>query len=142
MRIDNLVFNKIGNSLSIMLFSDNGSLQLWDETDFLYKSIPVSLKGLLAKEYLELYIEFSIRDKKLEATLRLDDSNGFFKAENYLFPVDIGDEEIILKINDANLVFKLSFGSFQKLRVEGEVVKINEKDFLKGFTEFVLFLYS
>jgi len=140
MRIDNLVFNKIGNSISVMIFSEDGSLQLLDETDFLYKSIPLSLKGLTAKDYLELYIEIIIKNQKIETVLKLDDKGGFLKVGNKRFPLKIGDGELLITVSEPNLAFKLPFEKFNKISVDGELIKISENNFLKGILEFIEFL--
>ena len=140
MRVDNLVFNKIGNSLSVMVFHREGGLQLYDETDFVYNGYVLDLYGICLKDSLNFYFKV-IKDAELiQCSLNLNENNSSFSINNNKFDIHIKDEFLEIILNDPNLSFKSSFYNFKILKSKGEILEVPEKNFLKGFVEFINFV--
>ncbi|RUM59055.1 MAG: hypothetical protein DSY66_02180 [Persephonella sp.] len=135
-RVDNLVFNKIGNSVSVMVFKEEKGLQIYDETDFKFNSFTFSLIGLTVKNFLDFYFYINTSNRKIDGLLHLSDKNSFLEFGENKFNVIFEDGEIDIKITDTDLIFKLSLGDFKHISFQDEILKIKEENMFKGIVEF------
>ncbi len=137
-RVDNLVFNKIGNSLSVMIFCNDKGLQIWDETDFVFLSSVFSLKGLCVNDFLEFIFEIVYKDKKYQSKLFLSEKVSFLQFEDKKYNVSIEDEKICIDIDEPNILFSLSMKDLKNIYINNGKVEINEKNLFKGIVEFFI----
>ncbi len=135
-RVDNLVFNKIGNSISVMVFKEEKGLQIYDETDFKLNSLTFSLIGLTVKNFLDFYFYINSSNKKIDGLLHLSGKDSFLEFGENRYNVIFEDGEIDIKITNTDLIFKLSLGNFKYISFQNEILKIKEENMFKGIVEF------
>lgn len=135
MELQNLVFNKLGNSFSALLMYKDRTVQLWDDvkTRFFTIShvcssddIPFSI--VLKTEKDVFHINFTDEGVNLDnLTFYLDKEEGFyrvFEEPEYIFKLSMVNTSIIKTEN-----------------IEGKIkVHIPEKDFFKGIYELISFI--
>ena len=137
-RVDNLVFNKIGNSISVMIFSEENGLQIWDKTDFVVLSAVFSLKGVCVKDFIEFIFEIVYNDKSYPSKLYLSDKNSYLQLKNKIYKINIEDEKISIEIEEPNILFNLSMKNLNNITVKNNKAEIGEKNFFHGITEFLI----
>ena len=135
-RVDNLVFNKIGNSISVMIFLEEKGLQIWDETDFVFLSAAFSLEGICVKDYIEFIFMILYRGKKYNSKLFLSEKNCYLQFEDKVYKVFVEDEKIYIEIDKANILFNLSLKGLKNISIRENMAEIGEKNLFKGIVEF------
>jgi hypothetical protein len=149
MSVDNLVFNKLGNSFSVMLSSEGENVQLWD--------------SVILNEKYELHsvstVPFKFNEKNIYFTCILKNKENFhgiyfynhkkisfFVSKNlnpdslhYIKGIDFEfehtDDFFTLKNDNAELIFNLSMKNLQFIKLENGSIYIPEQNFLKGVLE-------
>ncbi len=132
MELQNLVFNKLGNSFSALLMYEKRSAQLWDDVKTRYfvishvcSSEKTPFSVTLKTGTKTFYIHFSSEGFSIEdLSFQLDDKEGFYRM--------FDEPEYIFKLSMTN-------SSFMKVEnIEGKIkVCIPEHDFFKGLYEFI-----
>ena len=135
MELQNLVFNKLGNSFSALLMYEDRTVQLWDDVRTKYFEIKhvcstdeIPFSVILKTEEKSYNISFTKEGFTIkELTFYLDKEEGFFKI-----------------FEEPEYIFKLSMANTSVLRIEnieGKLkVYIPEKDFFKGIFELLSFI--
>lgn len=147
MIVQNLIYNRLGNSISIMLDTGTEIVQLHDEVVFGIGKKKTNVYGLSNLDEGFLKIGLKVEGRDLLVRLYTDDS--------LKLKVEIDSGEIVnLKYSDSsfqffvskddfNLVFKLMKTNFQFLTVkkveDGYVVSLGE-NFLKSLIELLLLI--
>ncbi len=135
MELQNLVFNKLGNSFSALLMYEDRTVQLWDDVRTRYFEI----KHVCSTDEIPFSVVLKIEEKNCnisfikegftikELTFYLDKEEGFYKI-----------------FEEPEYIFKLSMANTSVLRIEnieGKLkVYIPEKDFFKGIFELLSFI--
>ena len=147
MIVQNLIYNRLGNSISIMLDTGTEIVQLHDEVVFGIGNRKVNVYGLSNLDEGFLKIGLKVEGRDLLVRLYTDDS--------LRLKVEIDSGEIVnLKYSDSsfqffvskddfNLVFKLIQTNFKFLTVkkveDGYIVLLGE-NFLKSLIELLLLI--
>ncbi len=147
MIVQNLIYNRLGNSISIMLDTGTEIVQLHDEVVFGIGKRKVNVYGLSNLDEGFLKIGLKVNGKDLLIRLYTDDS--------LRLKVETDSEDIVnLKYSDSsfqffvskddfNLVFKLIQANFKFLTVkkveDGYIVQLGE-NFLKSLIELLLLI--
>ena len=135
MMLQNLVFNRLGNSFSAMVEYEDRTAQIWDDVKFSGGFI-LEITGICTEENGIFSVQFSVNRQ----TFKVFFNSSGFGIEDYSFSV--GDEYFYLETDNPELLFKLSMTDFEYISVEKGneklTVKIPEKNFFKALGEFVL----
>ncbi len=133
--LQNLVFNRLGNSFSAMVEYEDRTAQIWDDVKF-SGSFLLEITGICTEENGIFSVQFSVNRQ----TFKVFFNSSGFGIEDYSFSV--GDEYFYLETDNPELLFKLSMTDFEYISVEKGneklTVKIPEKNFFKALGEFVL----
>ncbi len=133
--LQNLVFNRLGNSFSAMVEYEDRTAQIWDDVKFSDGFI-LEITGICTEENGIFSVQFSVNRQ----TFKVFFNSSGFGIEDYSFSV--GDEYFYLETDNPELLFKLSMTDFEYISVEKGneklTVKIPEKNFFKALGEFVL----
>ncbi len=133
--LQNLVFNRLGNSFSAMVEYEDRTAQIWDDVKFSGGFI-LEITGICTEENGIFSVQFSVNRQ----TFKVFFNSSGFGIEDYSFSV--GDEYFYLETDNPELLFKLSMTDFEYISVEKGneklTVKIPEKNFFKALGEFVL----
>ncbi len=147
MSVENLVFNKLGNSFSVMISSEKENIQLWDSVKidqevelFAISTIPVIF------EKKEIYFSCILKNKEKFYGIYFykNDPISFFITENLddlstIKKIDLEFEHINdffqLKKENAELIFKLSMKNLQNLKIQNGNILLPKENFLRGILE-------
>jgi len=148
-KVDNLVFNRLGNSFSVMISSSNENVQIWDKVKFdsgkeLYavSTIPFSMEAknvyfsCILKIKTQFYGIYFYNSENISffTSSNIDDKKLFLpKKVDYEF--EYNGDFFNLKIENAELIFKLSMSNPNFLKLENGNVFILEENFLKAVSE-------
>ena len=135
MELQNLVFNKLGNSFSALLMYEDRTVQLWDDARTRYFEI----KHVCSTDEIPFSVVLKIEEKSYNISFTKEG----FAVKELTFQLD--KEEGFYKIfEEPEYIFKLSMANTSILKienVEGKVkVHIPEKDFFKGIFELLTFV--
>ncbi len=130
MVLQNLVFNRLGNSFSALLHYENKVVQLWDNV----KNSYFEITHVCTSDEKPFSVSLYIGEKNVDISFHKDG----FLLENFDFL--ISQEGFILKISLPELIFKLSMikPAYMQLKVKEDYIEIiiPEKDFFKAISEF------
>ncbi len=147
MIVQNLIYNRLGNSISIMLDTGTEIVQLHDEVVFGIGKRKVNVYGLSNLDEGFLKIGLKVEGKDLLIHLYTDDSLRL-KAETdseEIVNLKYSDRsfQFFVSKDDFNLVFKLIQANFKFLTVkkveDGYIVQLGE-NFLKSLIELLLLI--
>ncbi|WP_456403049.1 hypothetical protein [Persephonella sp.] len=133
--IQNLIYNRLGNSFSVIISNEEISVQLIDniisETDRFY----VELVSLSTEENLKLNV--AVNNKFFNIQFNSDLSLTVYPYE-YKFIYE--RSFYYFTITDSNTKFKAGFTNFKFITFSDEKIAVPTEPFLKGIGEAVLFL--
>lgn len=148
MIVQNLIYNRLGNSFSLMVDTGDEIVQLHDEINFTINGKQVDIYGVSNLEEKRLKVGIKIDEKSLELLLKKDLdtplSVGFNGIENITLKYSDGFK-FFVPDEDFNLIMKLINRNFNHISYEkkqnGYILTIGEgENFIKGIIELLMFL--
>lgn len=135
MELQNLVFNKLGNSFSALLMYEDRTVQLWDDVKTRYFEI----KHICSTDEIPFSTVLKIEEKIYNIIF----TNEGFAVKELTFQLD-KEEGFYRFFEEPEHIFKLSMANTSILKIEnteGKIkVHIPEKDFFKGIFELLTFV--
>ncbi len=147
MSVENLVFNKLGNSFSVMISSEKENIQLWDSVKinqgielFAISTIPVKYNDK------DIYFSCILKNRQIFCGIYFykGENVSFFISENLdgsfsIKKIDFDFEHVNdffqLKKENTELIFKLSMKNTQFLKIKNENILIPKENFFKAILE-------
>ncbi|NPA53708.1 MAG: hypothetical protein GXO21_03460 [Aquificae bacterium] len=132
MKLQNFIFNRLGNSFSALFLYNEYSIQIWDKV----KTEKFEILNFCLTEENIFSVFISFQSLKIEIQF----TNLGIKVENFSFSPTIGGFKILL--TEPDFIFKLSMISTKYIKIEKKSneeieVFIPQNDFFKGLTEFL-----
>ncbi len=145
MIVQNLIYNRLGNSISLMIDTGTEIVQLHDEVRFSIKGKEVDVFGISNIEKGTVRIGLEIEKETL--IFKIYEKNGIF------LEVENENREILLRYKEGfeyfipndnfNLIMKLLSNKFDFLnssKIENGYTLKTREGFLKGIAELLIFL--
>ncbi len=147
MGVENLVFNRLGNSFSVMLSSEKENVQLWDSVKF-NKGSELFAASTIPKMFDNKHIYFTCILKKEETFYGIyfynrnnvsffinKDLKDFSSIQNFDLEFEYINDYFQLKNENPELLFKLSMKNLQFLKIQNESILIPKENFFKAVLE-------
>ncbi len=132
MIVQNIVFNRLGNSFSAMIEYERETIQIWDDVKFC-NDVSYEIISVCLENDFKVYLKVGTKNAEV-----VFDKTGF-SVKNFHF--DVLEGFFIHKTENPEILFKFSLSEFQFIKTakEGSSLKIfiPEKNFFKGIAEFL-----
>ncbi|WP_029522541.1 hypothetical protein [Persephonella sp. KM09-Lau-8] len=131
MEVKNLVFNRLGNNISILIDYPQFQIQIWDKVKFNINDGYVEIKSIAVDFQDKLNLELVIYRNTGDINLKFSFTDDFLKIndEHTLEPYDEG---YIWKIENPDLLFKIGMNPDLSGFLQGNSIKIHQQDFFKN----------
>ncbi len=131
MVLQNLVFNRMGNSFSALLLYKDQSIQLWDDV----KTQQFEIKHVCTSEDKPFSVIVEIKGKNFSVEFN---DKGFVLKEFFFL---VSSESFFISFSDPEYIFKLSMTQTSFINIKNNQnsidVFIPQQNFFKGLTEFL-----
>ena len=130
MKVQNLIFNRLGNNISILIEYPERNIQIWDHISFKLKGFSFEISSICIDENDSLKIVMEIisgkKDKKVE----------FFFTEKKLFIDQLGtflpvEEGFKGNVQNSEILFKSGMNPDLRSLFSDDQLFIPQKDFFK-----------
>ncbi len=129
MLLQNLVFNRLGNSFSALLYYNTNNIQLWDDV----KTDTFEIKDICSSQN-SFTVFLSIKDKIYEIVF---DDRGFSLGNKKFF---VEDEGFSKEVKDTEEIFKISMANLHYIKTKKNndiKIFIPQHNFFKGVAEYI-----
>ena len=131
MEVKNLIFNRLGNNISILIDYPQFQIQIWDKVKFNINDGYVEIKSIAVDFQDKLNLELIIYRNTGDISLKFCFTENFLKI-NEEYTLEPYDEGYIWKIENPDLLFKIGMNPELSKLLHNNSIKILQQDFFKN----------
>ncbi len=131
MEVKNLVFNRLGNNISILIDYPRFQIQIWDKVKFNINNGYVEIKNVAVDFKDRLNLEMVIYRNTGDISLNFSFTDDILKINNE-YILEPYDEGYIWKIENPDLLFKIGMKPELSGLLQNNSIKIHQQDFFKN----------
>ena len=137
MEVKNLVFNRLGNNISILIDYPQFQIQIWDKVKFNINNGYVEIKNIAVDFQDRLNLELVIYRNTGDISLNFSFTDDVLKI-NDDYVLEPYDEGYIWEIENPDFLFKIGMSPELSALLQNNSIKIHQQNFFKN----IAFIFS
>ncbi|SNZ03953.1 hypothetical protein SAMN06265182_0515 [Persephonella hydrogeniphila] len=130
MKIQNIVFNRLGNNLSILIDYNQRQIQIWDEVYFTIKDRYVEISSIcIDKDFMKIRMDIYFREDRDYIDFLFEKEKVYIKNLGEFEP---DDEGFSGSVQETEILFKIGMNTELRNLIRGEKIFIPQQDFFKN----------